>query len=62
MFQSVLPAAVSSASYDVGTRLTSRTAAGNAISPTWDLNGNLTNDGLHSYSRDEILERREEAA
>jgi RHS repeat-associated protein len=52
LFTSALPAPVTSASYNLGNRLTSRTAAGVTISPTWDLNGNLTNDGVQTYSWD----------
>lgn len=48
----MLPAPVTSASYNLGNRLTSRTAAGLTVSPTWDLNGNLTNDGVQTYSWD----------
>jgi RHS repeat-associated protein len=52
LFQSVLPAAVTSASYDLANRLTSRTAAGITATPAWDANGNLTNDGVRSYTWD----------
>ncbi|MDH2352296.1 RHS repeat-associated core domain-containing protein [Bradyrhizobium sp. SSUT112] len=52
LFQSVLPAPVSSATYDLANRLTARTAAGVTSSPTWDANGNLTNDGARSYTWD----------
>jgi RHS repeat-associated protein len=52
LFQSVLPAAVVSASYDLANRLTSRTVAGVTASPTWDGNGNLTSDGVQSYTWD----------
>jgi RHS repeat-associated protein len=52
LFQSVLPAAVTSASYDLANRLTARTAAGVTATPTWDANGNLTNDGVRSYTWD----------
>ena len=49
LFQSVLPAAVTSATYDLANRLTARTAAGVTVSPTWDANGNLTGDGVQTY-------------
>src|SRR5262249_31644798 len=52
LFQSVLPAAVTSASYDLANRLTSRTAAGVTASPTWDANGNVTSDGVRTYTWD----------
>jgi YD repeat-containing protein len=52
LFQSILPAAITSATYDAANRLTKRTAAGVTSSPTWDTNGNLTSDGLNPYSWD----------
>jgi YD repeat-containing protein len=52
LFQSVMPAAVTSASYDLANRLTSRTVAGATASPTWDTNGNLTGDGVQTYTWD----------
>src|SRR5438132_7310100 len=52
LFQSVLPAAVTGAAYDLANRLTARTAAGVTASPTWDANGNLSSDGVRSYSWD----------
>jgi RHS repeat-associated protein len=52
LFQSVLPAAVTSASYDLANRLTARTASGVTASPTWDANGNLISDGVRSYTWD----------
>jgi RHS repeat-associated protein len=52
LFQSVLPSAVTSATYDLANRLTSRTAAGVTASPTWDTNGNLTSDGVRTYTWD----------
>ena len=52
LFQSVLPAAVTSATYDIASRMTARTAAGVTTSPIWDLNGSLTSDGLRSYTWD----------
>jgi len=52
LFQSVLPAGVTSASYDPANRLMARTAAGVTASPTWDANGNLTSDGVRSYAWD----------
>jgi RHS repeat-associated protein len=52
LFQSVLPAAATGATYDLANRLTARTSAGITASPTWDANGNLTNDGVRAYSWD----------
>jgi RHS repeat-associated protein len=52
LFQSVLPSALTTASYDLANRLTSRTVAGVTVSPTWDTNGNLTNDGVRTYNWD----------
>jgi hypothetical protein len=52
LFQSLLPAAVTSASYDLANRLTARTAAGVTASPTRDANGNLTSDGVRTYTWD----------
>ena len=52
LFQSVLPAAVTSASYDVADRLTQWVTPTGTTTPVWDANGNLTNDGLRSYSWD----------
>jgi RHS repeat-associated protein len=52
LFQSVLPGAVTNATYNLANRLTARTAAGVTASPTWDANGNLSNDGVRSYSWD----------
>jgi len=52
LFQSVLPAAVTSASYDLASRLTARTVSGVTATPTWDANGNLTTDGVRSYTWD----------
>lgn len=49
LFQSVLPAPVSNATYDLANRLTARTAAGVTASPAWDANGNLTSDGTRTY-------------
>jgi len=52
LFQSVPPAAVTSASYDLANRLTSRTAAGVTANPAWDKNGNMTSDGVRTYTWD----------
>lgn len=52
LFQSVLPQAVASATYDIANRMTARTAAGVTATPAWDLNGNLASDGLRSYAWD----------
>jgi RHS repeat-associated protein len=48
LFQSVLPMAVATTSYDADNRLTQWDTA----SPTYDLNGNLTSDGTNSYTWD----------
>lgn len=48
LFQSVLPAAVTSATYNLANRMTARTAAGVTINPTWDANGSLTGDGART--------------
>ena len=42
-------AALTSASYNAANRLTQRVANGVTISPTWDANGSLTNDGTNAY-------------
>lgn len=52
LFQAVLPAPVTNATYNLANRLTARTAAGVTASPSWDANGNLSNDGVRSYSWD----------
>jgi RHS repeat-associated protein len=52
LFQSVLPASVTSGSYDVANRLTQWTTPGGANSPSYDANGNLLSDGTHTYSWD----------
>ena len=52
LFQSILPSAVTSAAYDPANRLTMRVAAGVTVSPTFDANGSLTNDGVNTYSWD----------
>lgn len=49
LFQSVLPSTVTGAAYDLANRLTSRTVAGVTTAPTWDSEGNLTNDGVRNY-------------
>jgi RHS repeat-associated protein len=52
LFQSILPGAVTSAAYDAANRLTSRTVAGVTVTPTFDANGSLTNDGANAYTWD----------
>ena len=52
LFQSVLPSAVTSATYNLANRMTARTAAGVTASPLWDANGSLTSDSLRTYSWD----------
>ena len=49
LFTSVLPAAVTSAAYDAGNRLTSRVTAAGTQTPAWDANGSLTSDGINSF-------------
>ena len=49
LFQSVLPQAVTSATYDLGNRLTQRIASGITTTPSWDANGSLTSDGLRQF-------------
>lgn len=49
LFQSVLPASVTSASYDLANRLSSRTAAGVTSTPAFDANGGLTSDGVRTF-------------
>lgn len=49
LFQSILPGAVTSSSYDLANRLTSRTAAGITTAPMFDANGSLTSDGVQTY-------------
>lgn len=48
LFQSVLPSAVASTSYNADNRLTQWGSA----SPAYDLNGNLTNDGTNTFTWD----------
>jgi RHS repeat-associated protein len=50
LFQSILPPAVSSASYNHDNQLTYFSTG--AASPTYDLNGNLVSDGINTYSWD----------
>jgi RHS repeat-associated protein len=52
LFQSVLPAAVTSSSYDAANRLNQWTTSGATANPTYDANGNLLNDGTQSYTWD----------
>jgi RHS repeat-associated protein len=52
LFQSVLPAPVTSGTYDAANRLTQWTTPGGGVSPTYDANGNLLNDGNRGYSWD----------
>lgn len=49
LFQSILPAPVTSESYDLANRLTSRTAGGITTTPAFDANGNLTSDGARTF-------------
>jgi RHS repeat-associated protein len=55
LFQSVLPAAVAGAAYDPDNRLCAwNTATASCSSPTitWDANGNLLKDGVHTFGWD----------
>ena len=52
LFQSVLPAPLTSATYDAANRMTRRVNASGGITLTFDANGNLTSDGTHTYSWD----------
>ncbi len=52
LFQSVLPAAVSSAAYDADNRLTNWTTGGGATNPTYDANGNLLTAGTQTFTWD----------
>ena len=45
----MLPQAVTSATYDLGNRLTQRIASGITTTPSWDANGSLTSDGLRQF-------------
>ena len=52
LFQSVLPNALTSATYDAANRLTQRIASGITITPSWDANGSLSGaqTTLYTYS------------
>jgi RHS repeat-associated protein len=52
LFQSVLPNPVTSGSYDVANRLNQWTTPGGGVSPSYDTNGNLLNDGTRTYTWD----------
>jgi RHS repeat-associated protein len=52
LFTSVLPAAVTSAAYNAGNRLTSRVTSAGTQTPVWDANGSLTSDGVNSITWD----------
>lgn len=52
LFQSVLPAAVTSASYDAANRLTQWVTPNGGTTPSWDANGNLASDGARSFTWD----------
>jgi RHS repeat-associated protein len=52
LFQSVLPAAVTSGGYDAANRLNQWTVPGGGVSPSYDANGNLLNDGTRSFTWD----------
>ena len=52
LFQSVPPAAVTSASYDAANRLTHWITAGGGVTPSYDANGNMTHDGSRTLTWD----------
>jgi RHS repeat-associated protein len=52
LFQSVLPAAVTSGSYDANNRLTAWVTPVGGQNPTYDYNGDLTSDGTNTYTWD----------
>ena len=52
LFQSVLPTAVTSTTYNAANRLTTRVAAGVTQSPTYDANGSMISDGVNTYTWD----------
>ena len=52
LFQSVLPVAMTSASYDAANRMINRITASGGMTLAFDANGNLTGDGTHSYNWD----------
>jgi len=52
LFQSVLPAALTSAAYDAANRLTNWTTPGGTTLPVYDANGNLTGDGTRTFAWD----------
>jgi RHS repeat-associated protein len=52
LFQSVLPSPVTSGSYDAANRLDQWTTPGGGVSPSYDANGNLLNDGTRAYTWD----------
>lgn len=49
----MLPAAVTSASYDADNRLTQWVTPGGGVSPSYDLYGNLTSDGTNAKTGSE---------
>ena len=51
-YQSVFPAALTSATYDADNRLTARTTAAGTIHPAYDANGSLINDGARAFTWD----------
>jgi RHS repeat-associated protein len=52
LFQSALPSSVTSGTYDANNRLTQWVTPGGGITPSYDANGNLTNDGTSSFTWD----------
>jgi RHS repeat-associated protein len=58
LFQSILPATVVGGSYDADNRLTNWITPSGSVTPTYDNNGNMTNDGLHTFiwdARDRLI-------
>lgn len=58
LVKSVLPGAVTTATYNADNQLTKWVTGAGRINPTWDANGNLTNDGTSVYTwdaRDRLL-------
>jgi len=52
LFQSVLPTALTTATYDADNRLTAWTTSGGTTSPTYDANGSMVGDGTRTFAWD----------
>lgn len=52
LFQSIFPVALTSAAYDPDNRLTTWVTASGSVSPVYDADGNLTNDGSRAFTWD----------